>query len=122
MRWTGLIISILCILFLLQDAIMKVIKAKPSMEGSVQLGWPESAVQGTGILLLFCTLLYIIPRTAVLGAILLSAYLGGATAIMLRADMPGHPYLFPVIFGILVWAGLFLRDGQLRLLVPLKSL
>ena len=78
--WFGWIISGLCILFLLVDAIMKIAKTAPSMQGSAQLGWPESSVQGIGILLLLCTILYIIPRTAVLGAVLLTGYLGGAIA------------------------------------------
>jgi hypothetical protein len=119
--WTGTIIRILCILFLLFDAGSKIARAKAALEGSGQLGWPEPAVQGLGILLVVCTILYILPRTAVLGAILLSAYLGGATAIMFRAEVQGHPYFFPVVFGILVWAGLFLRDEKIRALIPFRK-
>jgi DoxX-like family len=121
LTWTGRIISILCVLFLLLDGIMKVVKSNLSMEGSVQLGWPENAVQPIGILLVICVILYSIPRTAILGAILISGYLGGATAIMVRADLPGHPYFFPILFGILVWAGLFLRDDKLRALIPFRK-
>src|SRR5688572_16567083 len=96
-RWTGRILSTILVLFLFVDAIMKVVKATPSMEGSVQLGWPQSEVQSIGIALLVSTLLYIIPRMSLVGAILLTGYLGGATSIMVRAMQPGHPYLFPVI-------------------------
>lgn len=122
MRWTGLIIMILVVLFLLVDAIMKVLETTPSVEGSVQLGWPSEGVQGIGIVLLIATVLYVIPRTAILGAILITGYLGGATAIMIRANVPGHPYLFPVFMGVLVWAGLYLRDAALRALIPLRKL
>jgi hypothetical protein len=116
--WSGRIISALVILFLLVDAIMKVLKATPSMEGSVKLGFPENAVQGIGIVLLISTVLYTIPRTAVLGAVLVTAYLGGATAIMVSAD---EPYYFPIVFGILTWAGLYLRDSTLRSIIPFKN-
>ena len=116
--WTGRILSILCVLFLLVDALMKVANAAPSVEGSIQLGWPEQFVQGIGIVLLICTILYVIPRTAILGAILLTAYLGGAISIMVRVS---QPYYFPLIFGVLVWAGLFLRDEKLRTIIPFRK-
>jgi hypothetical protein len=119
--WTGRIITGIIVLFLLMDALMKVVESGPAMEGSVQLGWPEPAVQTIGIVLLLATILYIIPRTSILGAIILTGYLGGATAVMVRAMQPGHPYLFPVVFGVLVWAGLFLRDEKLRGLIPLRK-
>ena len=115
----GKIISILCILFLLFDAIMKVIKESHSIEGSAQLGWPVDQVQSIGITLLIATILYAVPRTAILGAILLTGYLGGAIAIMVRA---GEPLYFASVFGILVWAGLYLRDEKLRKLIPFKEL
>ncbi|PSL46554.1 DoxX-like protein [Chitinophaga niastensis] len=111
--WTGRVISILCILFLLVDAIMKVVKSTPSMEGSIKLGWPGDAVMGLGIVLLICTILYALPRTAILGAVLLTGYLGGAVAVMVCAHAP---YYFPIVFGILVWVGLGLRDPNVRLL------
>jgi hypothetical protein len=114
----GKIISALCILFLLFDAIMKVIKESHSIEGSAQLGWPVDQVQSIGIVLLISTILYIIPRTAILGAILITGYLGGAIAIMVRA---GQPLYFALVFGILVWAGLYLRDENLRKLIPFKK-
>ena len=117
MLWTGRIISGLCIFLLFVDAIMKVVKSAPSVEGSVQLSWPEHSIQGIGIVLFVCTVVYMIPRTAILGAILLTGYLGGATAIMVRADMAGHPFFFPVVFGILVWLGLFLQHEKFRTLI-----
>lgn len=111
---TGRIISALCVLFLLFDAIMKIIKEIHSMQGSVALGWPADQVQSIGFVLLACTILYTIPRTAILGAVLLTGYLGGAIAIMVRA---GQPLYFALIFGILVWCGLLLRDEKLRLFI-----
>src|SRR5690349_7086699 len=112
--WTGRIINGLCILFLLFDAIGKIIKESHSIEGSVQLGWPEHLVQPIGIVLLICTILYAIPRTAFIGAILLTGYLGGAVAIMVRA---GQPLYFALVFEILVWIGLFLRSPKLKALL-----
>ena len=109
--WTGWIITSLIVLFLLVDAVMKVAQATVSMEGSTQLGWPPELVQAIGFILLVSTILYIIPRTAAIGAILLTAYLGGAVSIMLRA---GVPWYFPVVFGVLVWVGLGLRDVKTR--------
>jgi len=109
--WTGRIISILVILFMLLDAVMKVAKSAPSMKGSIELGWPEDLVPLIGIFLLICTTLYAIPRTAFIGAILLTGYLGGAISIMMRANTP---YFFPFFMGILAWTGLFLKDQRLR--------
>lgn len=116
--WTGRIISILVILFNLVDAGMKVVEAKVSVEGSVALQWPANMVMGIGIALLIATILYAIPKTAILGAILTTAYLGGAVAVMARV---GAPYWFPVIFGILTWAGLYLRDPALRAIFPWRK-
>ncbi|WP_349314243.1 DoxX family protein [Chitinophaga sp. MM2321] len=115
--WTGRIISALCVLFLLVDAIMKVVKAAPSVEGSVKLQWPAEMVQGIGTVLLIATILYSIPRTALLGAIFVSCYLGGAVAVMARVH---EPYYFPIVFGVLVWIGLFLRDPALHTVFPLR--
>jgi hypothetical protein len=109
--WTGRIISGLCILFLLFDAVCKIIKEQHAISASTALGIPVSAIPGVGITLLICTLLYAIPRTAVWGAILLTGYLGGAMAIMMRA---GQPVYFALVFGILVWLGLYLTNSQVR--------
>lgn len=115
MRWIGRIISGLVILFLLLDAAMKVLELEAAMEGSVELGYPERVVFGIGLALLVSTILYAIPRTAPLGAILLTGYLGGATATQVRVESAW--FVFPVVLGILVWAGLYLRDDRVRGLV-----
>ena len=112
--WTGRIITGLCLLFLLFDAIMKIIKEIHSIEGSAKLGWPVEDVQGLGIVLLLCTIIYMIPRLAVVGAILLTAYLGGAIAIMVRVQ---ESYWFPIVFAILIWAGLYFRNEKFRALI-----
>ena len=120
-RWAGWIISVLCTLFMLMDAVMKIIKERHAIEGSNQIGWPVDLIQPLGIVLLLCTILYIIPRTCILGAILLTGYLGGAIAVMARAQAPGHPFIFPIIIGVLGWAGIFFRDARLRSLIPVRS-
>src|SRR5215831_16917438 len=90
-------------LFLLMDSVMKLMKPAFVAQATVELGYPESVIVGLGIVLLTCTVLYLIPRTAVLGAILLTGYLGGAVASHLRAGDPIFAVLFPVIFGVLLW-------------------
>ena len=121
-RWAGRVISALPVLFLLMDAIMKLIKLAPVVEATVKIGWPESLIIPLGIVLLVCTLLYVIPSTSVLGAILLTGYLGGAVATHLRIGDPLFTHvLFPVYLGVLLWLGLYLRDARLRALVPLRS-
>lgn len=119
--WAGRIISALPALFLLVDGAMKL--AKPSMvvEATIKLGYPERVILGLGIVLLICTILYVIPRTAVLGAVLLTGYLGGAVATHVRVGDALFAILFPVILGALVWAGLYLRDDRLRALIPLRN-
>jgi hypothetical protein len=120
MIWTGRILSVLSALFLLFDGAMKLVKPAPVVEATSRLGFPESALTGVGLVLLACTILYLIPRTAVLGAILLTGYLGGAVATQVRAGSSPFETLFPAIFGALVWGGLFLQDGRLRALIPLR--
>ncbi len=122
MLWAGRIISGLAVLFLLFDSAIKLMKLPPAVEGTVRLGYPESLVLGVGIVELVCILVYVIPRTSVLGAILLTGYLGGATATNLRVGNPLFTHvLFPIYVGVLVWGGLFLRDHRLRELIPLRS-
>jgi DoxX-like family len=120
MLWAGWIMSTLPALFLLLDAIMKFVKPVKVVEATVKLGYPESVILGLGIVLLACTILYLIPLTAVLGAILLTGYLGGAVASHLRAGDDWFSVLFPTIFGALLWGGLYLRDERLRALLPLR--
>jgi hypothetical protein len=115
--WAGRVISALAILFLLFDGVIKVMRIAPVLQAFAQLGYSESLAVPIGVVLLVCTAIYAIPRTSVLGAILLTGYLGGATATHVRA---GQPFYFPIIFGVLVWAGLSLRDARLRRLIPLN--
>jgi hypothetical protein len=120
--WAGRVVSGLAVAFLLLDAVMKVMKAQVSVEGTIQLGYPVSIVVGLGVLLLVCTLLYLIPQTSVLGAILLTGYLGGAVATQVRVGNPLFSHvLFPVYVGMMAWGGLFLRDNRLRALIPVRS-
>jgi hypothetical protein len=117
--WAGRIITALLVLFLLADAIPKIMRVSAVVKATAQAGYPESLVAPIGITLLVCAIVYVIPRTAVLGAILLTGYLGGATATMVRIQ--NHWFLFPVCFGILAWAGLYFRDERVRALIPLRS-
>lgn len=119
--WAGRIVSWLPGLFLLLDGVAKLFKPAPVIEGTVKLGYSESVIIPLGIVLIVCTVLYLIPRTAVLGAILLTGYLGGAVATHVRAADGIFPVVFAVTFGALLWLGLYLRDARLRELVPLRS-
>ena len=121
MLWTGRIISALPVLFLLMDGVMKLVKPAMVVDATVQSGYRETVILPLGIVLLGCTVLYIIPRTSVLGAILLTGYLGGAVATHVRVGEGPFPVLFPVILGMLLWGGLWLRDERLRALIPLRS-
>lgn len=112
--WTGRILETLAVLFLLMDAGMKLVKPPFVVAATVQLGYPETTIVGIGAALLVCTILYVIPRTAVLGAILLTAYLGGAAASNVRAQTPLFNLSFPVLFAIIVWASLVLRSKRLE--------
>ena len=120
MLWTGRILSALAALFLLFDGVAKLFKPAPVVEATVQLGYPESVILGLGIVLTACTILYLVPRTSILGAILLTGYLGGAVATHVRVGGPLFSVIFPILFGVLVWGGLFLREGRLRALIPLR--
>jgi hypothetical protein len=120
-RRAGAIMSSLAILFLLFDALTKVMGASQSVEASVQLGYPASLVPVIGIILLVCVVAYAVPVTSVTGAILLTGYLGGAVAAQLRVGNPLFTHtLFPVYVGVLIWGGLLLREERLRALVPLR--
>ncbi len=119
--WAGRVISGLPVLFLLMDGIMKLFKPEIVVKSTVELGYPESVIIPLGIVLTAITILYVIPRTAVLGAILLTGYLGGAVATHVRMGAELFPILFPVIVGALLWLGLYLRDIRLSSLVPLSK-
>jgi hypothetical protein len=117
--WTGRILSALAVLMLLFSGTMKLIKPAPVIEGFARYGYPERLILLVGFLEIACTIVYAIPRTTVLGAILMTGYLGGATASNVRIGDPS--YVVTVFLGVLVWLGLYLRDQRLRALIPLKS-
>jgi hypothetical protein len=114
----GHVLSTFVALFLFFDGGARLVRFAPYVEGTVKFGYADHLASWIGLVLILSTLLYVIPRTAVLGAILLTGYLGGATASQLRADDPW--FLFPVAFGVLAWGGLYLRDARLRALIPLR--
>jgi hypothetical protein len=117
MFWAGSILSALPVLLLVFSAVMKFLKPAPVLEGFTHLGIPERLALPLGILELACTVIYLVPGSSVLGAILLTGYLGGATLTQLRA---GEPFVMPVLIGVLVWGGLFLREPRLRALIPIR--
>ena len=119
--WIGRIVSGLPALFLLVDGVMKLFKPPVVVEATLNLGYPESTIIPIGVVLVICTVLYLIPATSILGAILLTGYLGGAVATHVRAGESLFSIVFPVIFGILIWLGLYLRDNKLRALLPLRT-
>lgn len=118
MLWAGRILTGLPALMLLFSGIMKLLKPSAVLTEFGRLGYAESAVIGIGILELACTLLYLFPRTSILGAVVLTGYLGGAVATHVRI---GDPFIPPLVTGILVWAGLYLRDEKIRKLIPLRK-
>src|SRR6266853_6772704 len=120
--WIGRGLSGLVVLFLIPDGIIKFIKPAPVAEAFAHLGWPLSLANVIGVVLLVCVALYAFPRTSVLGAILLTGYLGGAVATHLRAGDPLFSHvLFPTYLGVLLWLGLYLRDDRVRVLIPLRG-
>jgi DoxX-like family len=120
MLWTGRILSALPALLLLFGGVMDLLRPPSVVEGTVKMGYPESVILGIGIAVILSTILYLIPRTSILGAILLTGYLGGAVATHVRIlDLRSIP--FPVLFAVLLWGGLYLRDSRLRALIPLRS-
>jgi hypothetical protein len=119
--WAGRIMSGLPVLFLLMDGVMKLFKPAFVVEATVNLGYPENVIVPIGLVLTICTLLYVFPRTAILGAILLTGYLGGAVATHVRVSGGLFPVTFPILFGVLIWGGLWLRDDRVRVLIPLRQ-
>jgi DoxX-like family len=121
-RRVGLAISALVVVFLLFDSLTKLLQVPAVVEATEQMGFPASTVPIIGGTLLLCLVLYVVPRTAVLGAVLLTGYLGGAVCAQLRIEAPMLGFLlFPVYTGVLVWLGLYLRSGALRALVRAGS-
>jgi len=120
--WTGRVLSTLIALLLLMDGAMKLVKPEPVLKGTVELGYSESVLVPLGIVLLVSTILYIVPRTAVLGAILLTGYLGGAVATHVRVLHPLLTHtLFPVYLGVLLWLALVFRDARVAALLPVRK-
>ena len=119
--WAGRIVGGLPSLFMLVDGAMKLAKPAVVVDATVKLGYPEAVIVPIGALLIICTILYLIPVTSVLGAILLTGYLGGAVATHVRVSEGLFPIIFPVIFGALIWLGLYFTEPRLRALLPLRS-
>lgn len=117
--WAGRVISALPVLLLLFSGVMKLMKPPSVLQGFAHYGYSESLIPVLGILEIACTLVYLIPRASVLGAILMTGYLGGATASNVRVGDPA--FFITVILGVLVWGGLYLRDNRLRALIPLRK-
>lgn len=117
-RWTGYVLAGLIVLMLTFSGVMKFAGGKELEEGFAHLGWPLHLAVVLGTLEIACTLLYAIPRTAVLGAILLTGYMGGAIATHVRLE---EPIFMHVGIGVVIWLSLYLRDPRLRSLVPLRS-
>ena len=117
--WGGRVMGGLPALFLLVDAVMKLVKPEFVVKATVELGFDEVVILPLGVVLLACVVLYLVPRTAVLGAVLLTGYLGGAVDAHVRAGHPAFNIVFPVVFGALIWGGLLLRDRRLRGFLPL---
>ena len=117
--WMGRIFVALIFLFMLFDGGIKVLRMAPAVEGTARLGYPTSLVLPIGVVGLVCAFLDAIPRTSILGAILLTGFLGGATATQVRVQDAW--FFFPVVIGMIVWVGPFLMDERLRALIPLRS-
>ena len=119
--WAGRIVSALAVLFMLFDGVTHLMKPAPVAEAFTRLGFPLSLSVELGIIELLCVVIYVIPRTSILGAILLTGYLGGAVATHLRVLDPLFDTIFPILIGALVWGGLYLLDRRLRALIPLTQ-
>jgi len=116
--WAGRVLTGLVVVFLLFDGAIKLVPIAAVIEATQRLGYPVDIARHLGLLLVTCTVLYVVPRTQVLGALLLTAYLGGATATHVRI---GDPFWFPVVMGVILWAGLYLREPRLRALLTTPS-
>jgi hypothetical protein len=118
MLWAGRVISAIPVLLMLLSAVMKLIKAAPVVQGLPKYGYPESQIVTIGVLELLSCIVYLIPNTAVLGAIVMTGYLGGATATNFRVGDPS--YIVTVLLGVFVWGGLFFREARVRALIPFR--
>ena len=121
-RWAGRTMTALPVLFLLFDSVIKLIRIDPVAQSFTQLGYPIHLAVAIGVIELVCLAAYVVPRSSVLGAILLTGYLGGAVATHVRVGSPLWTHvLFPIYVAALLWGGLYLREGRLRALVPLRT-
>ena len=119
MLWTGRVLSTLIVLTMLLDSVLKVIKIQPVVEATTKIGFPESSIRPIGIAALVSVILYAIPQTTVLGAILLTGYFGGAVATHVHQGESN--WYYAVIWGVVTWLGIYLRDARLRQLVPIRQ-
>ena len=122
-RWrarTAVGLKVLVVAFLLFDAVGKLLRPAPVVEGTTQLGFSVGVIVPIGVALLAITILYVIPRTAALGTVLLTGYLGGAVATQVRVDAPTFNIVFPIAFATLAWGATYLLDGRVRALLPVR--
>jgi hypothetical protein len=120
--WTGRVLSGLAVALLIFDSVGKLLEVQPVIDGTKQLGYPPEIVFSLGVTLLSCLVIYLVPRTSVLGAVLLTGYLGGAVATHVRVENPLFTHvLFPTYVAALLWGGLLLRDGRLRAFLPWRD-
>ena len=120
MLWAGCIVSALPVLMLIMSGVMKIMQPPDAVKGFEHLGWPLNIAIALAVVELGSTILYVVPRTAVLGAILLTGYLGGAIATHVRIGEHSQ-IVIPVVLGVLIWLGLYLRDARIRALIPLRT-
>jgi hypothetical protein len=120
--WVGRIMSGVAVLFLLFDSATKLLRVEAAMKAAEQIGYPAATMPAIGLILLVCVVVYLIPRTAVLGAVLLTGYLGGAVATHVRVGDPLMSHtLFPIYFAVLIWGGLYLRDWRVHSLIARRD-
>jgi DoxX-like protein len=120
--WTGRVLSGLAVLFLTFDATLKLLRVPEAIESTGQLGYPANTLFGIGVIQVICLIAYLVPRSAVLGAVLWTGYLGGAIATHVRVGNPLFSHtLFPIYVALLLWGGLWLREPRLSALLPLRS-
>jgi hypothetical protein len=121
-RITGYALTAFVALFLTFDTVLKVLQLAPAMQGTTELGYPADSVLVIGVIELVCLVLYLVPRTSVLGALVLTGYLGGAIATHIRIGSPLLTHtLFPIYVALMVWGGLYLRENRLRELLPFRT-
>ena len=118
--WTGRFLTVLSVLFLVFDGVAKVMKVAPVMEASARLEIPGHVIPGLGAVLIAATLIYAFPRTSLLGAVVLTGYLGGAICAHLRIGDPAFPTVFPGLVAAIAWSGLYLREPRLQALIPVR--